>query len=274
MWSLHKAWYNHQIEICDFLDFASSSGAKGVELLSVFWKDIAQELPLVDQALRKNGLKVSSYAASNNFVHRDSEEREKQLMEVKDAIDLAQHFETNIVRVFSGHITEPSITYEEGLQYVIEGLSRAASYAENKGILLCIENHGLFAGKSNQMREIIQQVGSPNVRSTFDTGNFLLVGQNPTDAVVDMSDLISHVHIKDFQQVTHHEDALKSTNGNLYLGKIAGAGEIDLPFILETLMKIHYDGWLVVEFEGTEEEKEGSIKSMHYLKHILEQKIV
>ena len=66
--------------------------------------------------------------------------------------------------------------------------------------MLCIENHGLFAGRSDQVLEIINEIGSPALKSTFDTGNFVLVGQNPENAVEELKGYIDHVHVKDFLQ--------------------------------------------------------------------------
>jgi hydroxypyruvate isomerase len=276
MWSVHKYWYEGKWSILDFIDFAGTTKAKGVELLSIFWRNKETELPRVEEALKQNQLKVSSYAACNNFVVSDPEQRRNQLNEVIDAIDMAIHFGTNIVRVFSGDLPhDNSLTYEEGIGYVLEGLSAAAKYAEEKGVLLCIENHGLFAGRSDQVLSIIHKVGSPALRSTFDTGNFLLVGQNPKDAVIDLNGYINHVHVKDFlpTDVEQEGNTYRSLSGDLFLGKIPGDGEVDLSFIFSELIKNNYDGWLVVEFEGAEEPTKGSILSVDYVEDLVQSSI-
>ncbi|KKI92094.1 AP endonuclease [Bacillus sp. SA1-12] len=273
MWSVHKYYFDGIWSVLDFLDFASSTKATGVELLSIFWRDQEKELPLVDEALKKHQLHVSSYAACNNFVSADAEYRNAQLKEVIDAVDMAVHFGINIVRVFTGDLPhDQSITYEEGIGYVLEGLSGAAKYAEEKGVLLCIENHGLFAGRSDQVIDVIQKVGSPALKSTFDTGNFLLVGQNPNDAVVELKDYIRHVHVKDFLKTEVEEPGhtLRALTGDLYLGKIPGDGEVDLAYLFSELNGNNYEGWLVVEFEGSEEPTEGSVISVDYVANLVE----
>jgi hydroxypyruvate isomerase len=183
---------------------------------------------------------------------------------------------TNIVRVFTGDLPhDKTITYEEGIGYDLEGLSAASKYAEEKGVLLCIENHGLFAGRSDQVISIINQVGSPALRSTFDTGNFLLVGQNPKDAVVDLKGYINHVHVKDFLRtdVEKEGNTYRALSGDLFLGKIPGEGEVDLSYIFSELIKNNYDGWLVVEFEGSEEPTSGSILSVDYVGELVQSSI-
>ncbi len=39
MWSVHKYWYDGKWSVVDFIDFAGTTKAKGVELLSIFWRD-------------------------------------------------------------------------------------------------------------------------------------------------------------------------------------------------------------------------------------------
>ncbi|UOK56134.1 hypothetical protein MGI18_13910 [Bacillus sp. OVS6] len=36
MWSVHKYWYEGKWSILDFIDFAGTTKAQGVELLSIF----------------------------------------------------------------------------------------------------------------------------------------------------------------------------------------------------------------------------------------------
>lgn len=129
MWSVHQYWYEGKWSIIDFLDFAALTKATGVELLSIFWRDQAKELPLVEEALRKHNLKAACYSACNNFVSADPNVRLAQVKEVTDSIDMAVRFGAPIVRVFSGDLPNNSITFEQGMEFVIEGLAAAAKYA-------------------------------------------------------------------------------------------------------------------------------------------------
>ncbi|MGM7722198.1 sugar phosphate isomerase/epimerase family protein [Metabacillus sp. Hm71] len=272
MWSVHLYWFDGKWTITDFIDFAGTTKAEGVELLSIFWQDQKKELPLVEEALNRNQLTVSSYAACNNFVTADPKTFKEQIKEVTDAIDMATHFGTNIVRVFAGDLpSDGSITYEKGIKFVLKGLSECCKYAEEKGVYLCIENHGLFAGRSDQVIDIINKIGSPMLKSTFDTGNFLLVDQNPSEALLELKEYIQHVHVKDFMhsEVRQDSNTYQALSGKLFLGKIPGDGEVELATIIDGLIRNHYSGWFVVEFEGAEEPSEGSVLSMDYVHQLV-----
>lgn len=264
MWSVHKYWYEGKWDTVDFIDFAATTKATGVELLSCFWKDMERDIPRIDEALKKHGLAVASFCACNNFIKEDEESRIAQLKEVTDAIDAAVHFGTPIVRVFSGDKHNDEMSFHEGMMYVLEGLTAAARYAERKGVILCLENHGLFAGRSDQIIGIIRKVGSDALRSTFDTGNFMLVGQNSNDAIQELKPFVKHVHVKDFVKVDDPNRGYAGLTGERFLGKIAGEGDVDLRYILGELKKDGYDGWLSVEFEGEEEQKLGATQAVSY----------
>ncbi|WP_339208609.1 sugar phosphate isomerase/epimerase family protein [Paenibacillus sp. FSL K6-3182] len=271
MWSVHKYWYEGKWDTVDFLAFASETGVKGVELLSCFWKEKEKDIPLIDEALRKYGLQVACFSACNNFVVADDSQRQAQVKEVTDAVDAAVHFGAKVVRVFSGDLPNDSISFEQGMQFVIDGLRAAADYAEQKGVTLCLENHGLFAGRSDQVMAIIQQVNSQALRSTFDTGNFLLVGQSSSDAIDELNGYVGHVHVKDFLPVPEGTagGVTRALTGELFLGKIAGEGAVDLKYIFGELKKSGFDGWLTVEFEGEEEPKLGSIEAVNHVTRIV-----
>ena len=49
-------------------------------------------------------------------------------------------------------------------------------------------------------KEIIETIGSHALKANTDTGNFLLVGEKPFDAVKNLVNNIGFVHFKDFKK--------------------------------------------------------------------------
>lgn len=270
MWSVHKLWFNNEWDTVDFIEFASQTPAEGVELLSCFWKNKEEEIPRIQEALSRANLPVACFCACNNFGTINSQDWETALKDVKDSIDMAVLFGAKVVRVFSGDQAKDT-TFEQAKEQIIKGLKASSQYAEERGIILCLENHGLFAGKSDQVLEVIEKVGSSSLRSTFDTGNFLLVNEDPVDAISKLKGQVSHVHFKDFLKVdpSYEGETYKALNGDKFKGTIVGDGQVDLTFILSTLKQLDYQGWLTVEFEGEEEPKYGSIESLNRLRELL-----
>ncbi|AJY76670.1 sugar phosphate isomerase/epimerase family protein [Paenibacillus beijingensis] len=262
IWSCHKYLYDGTWNNEDFIAFAAEAGAEGVELLNMFWKN-DDELDRVKEALERNGLKLACFGAGNNFAEPDEVKRRQQVDDIRTAVDRAAALGASVVRVFAGDRKE-GVSYDDAKLWIAEGLKEAAAYAEAKGIALCLENHGVFAGKAHQVLEIIQQVDSPALRSTFDMGNFLLVDDNPSEAIVKLLPYLSHVHVKDFVKVPENYEGLafKALNGERFAGKVPGEGSVDIGYVFDQLQLSGYEDWLTVEYEGDEDQQLGSRRAL------------
>ena len=257
MWSVVSAVRGGKMDLAGFVEFASQqqeNGAQGVELLDYFWRDRAAELPKVKRQIADAGLAMAVYSIGNDFFQPDRSVWEKQLVDLRAGVDVANALETNILRVFSGN-AKPGYTLDDGLSWIVDGLAAGAEYAQTHGVTMALENHGLMAGRSDQVRNIIESVNSPALRANLDTGNFLLVNQNPTDAARDLADLVALVHLKDFRRARpdETEHVYKGLDGVGFTGSVVGEGQVDLPKIVSILRGAGYAGWLSLEFEGAQD---------------------
>lgn len=273
MYSLASTIRKENWSIVDFIDYASSISSDGVELLDIYWTnkgDKEEEIDEVLTALKNYNLQVSAYDIMNNFVKESVEERTEEVVKVLNGIQVAKKLGTNIVRVFCGDI-QGDKTYENGSAWIIESLKQCAETAEKEKVYLAIENHGLLAGKSKQVSEIIKAVNSPFVKSTFDTGNFLLVHEKPSQAFEQLKNEIVHVHFKDFRKKIDSESfrGFRSTEGVELIGVIPGDGEVDLAYIINGLKNSNYDGWLSIEYEGYDEAKMANEEAVNRLRKLL-----
>lgn len=265
MWSLHREFFSGKMNVVDFVKWAGTTKAEGVELLDVFWKDQETELPQVKAALAETGLKVGCYAVGNNFVNPNPDIRAEQVDIIRRGVDMAVELGAKVVRVFAGDLAE-GISFDDARGWIVDGLRKAAEYAEKHGITLALENHGKLAGRSQQVIGIIQDVGSQYLKSTIDCGNFLLVDEDPKEAIANLASYAGHVHFKDFRPYREGDtQAYEALSGKKFVGTIAGEGSVDLKKALSDLKATSYQGWLSVEFEGHEDEKLGTTKSIENL---------
>ncbi|MEC0207507.1 sugar phosphate isomerase/epimerase [Paenibacillus ehimensis] len=270
VWSVHSYFNSGEWSHADLAAFvANETKAAGIEVLTRYWKP--EELESFRTALDRHQLEVAAIGASNNFSFGDPAQRAEQVREITGAVDLALTLGTRIVRVFAGDVPPDGRSYDEVKGWIVEGLREAAAYAAEKDILLCLENHGVFAGKADQVLGILQEVNSPFLRSTFDTGNFLLVNENPGEALETLHAQVAHVHFKDFVRVDENYEgrAYPSLSGERFAGRIAGEGSIDLNALITRLRHSGYNGWLTVEYEGDDEQKSGAAGSIANLDRIL-----
>ncbi|MFS8579200.1 MAG: sugar phosphate isomerase/epimerase [Novibacillus thermophilus] len=254
MWSVHRTVQARDWTVIDFLSHCRDEGVEEVELLDVFWHDVERELPRVIQYASDCGIRIASYAVGNDLVQFDRGERKKELKKVLDGINIARRLGVHIVRVFAGDVKK-GLSYEEGRGWIIDGLKKATKVAEEQNIMLCLENHGHFAGKSEQVKDIVEQVNSNAFRLTFDVGNFLLVDENPLEALDALLPYVEHVHVKDFKLQTGGR--FRSLTGKVYEGVSVHEGDVNVPVVLERLKNCGYKGAIVLEYEGAGSELEG-----------------
>jgi sugar phosphate isomerase/epimerase len=274
MWS-YVAATRQGLDIPGFIHEAKRLGVDGVELLDFFWKDRDAELPLVEAALRETGLAVGVYSVSNNFAHDDPRKRAEQVQVIRDGVDNATYFGAQTVRVFAGDV-RPGLTLEMVFAWIVAGLREAADYAEEQGVTLALENHGSLAGRSSQVREILDAVGSPALKANPDTGNFVLVHQASHEAVADLAGRAGMVHFKDFQREPddYAGFAYTSINGVKFAGRAVGEGEVDMPACLQALKSGGFDGWLNIEYEAEEDPFTGVARSVeHTMRMMREQEL-
>ncbi|MCE2490125.1 MAG: sugar phosphate isomerase/epimerase [Anaerolineae bacterium] len=251
MYSLLAPVRAGQLDLLGFLDYAAQTGFEGVELLDMFWTDEVGQIPEVKRRCAALGLKLPVYSISTNFFRPDAMARDAELAGLKHGVDVAAQLGAPLLRVFSGELL-PAYSFEQGFAWVVDCLATGAEYASQSGITLVLENHGQIAGRSDQVRAIIEAVGSPALRSNLDTGNFLLVGEDPPQAATALADLVALVHLKDFTHASPDEGghAYRDLVGQLYTGAIVGEGLVDLQAIHDVLTRQGYTGWLSLEYEG------------------------
>ena len=253
MYSCVRAVQAGQLDLMGFVDYAAAQGVAGVELLDMFWSDAARELPAVLARIADAGMDVAVYSISNNFIQPDTSARAQELTDLKRGVDIALELGTDIMRVFSGNIRE-DVSQEQGMAWILEGVSAGAAYAASRGVTLALENHGKFAGRSEQVRDIIEAVASSALRVNLDTGNFLLEGQDPVAAAEALADLAALMHLKDMRPANSDEagHVFTSPDGQLLTGCVIGAGLVDLAAIRLIMDGAGYAGWWSLEYEGAE----------------------
>jgi sugar phosphate isomerase/epimerase len=267
IWSVHAKVRDKEMDNESFIRFCNENGVKYVELLDVFLNN-EEEIQIVQNTLKELDMEVSSYSIGNDFVQRTEEEREAQLDSVLRGIDMAVRLNAKFMRVFSGNGKE-GIPFDTAKQWIIDGFKKAADYAKEKGIIMVIENHGLFVGKSAQVKELIELVGSEYLRANTDVGNFLLANEYPLDSVRNLKDYVAFVHFKDFKEVSKEEQGYGALDGRKYMGTVLGQGEVPMKEIVDFLHENGYSGFLSIEYEGPGDQIQGTIQSIKYTNSII-----
>jgi len=104
----------------------------------------------------------------------------------------------------------------------------AALPALRDGPTLALENHDRFPART--LRGIVEAVGSDRVGICLDTANSLGAGEGLGEVAATLAPCTVNLHVKDFAV-----ERLPHGMGFTVTGRPAGAGQMDLPFVLEQL---------------------------------------
>ena len=244
-----------EIGISDFIRICAQLGLDGVEITGVDEAVCASKEGVhgsVEGALEETGLTVSSYNLNVPLLSADETERTEAWRAFREGLGRAGALRARQVMLFLGPLeyTDP----DRERKRWIEVCKTCAAYAEAEGILLTTENVGFprgipVRGKAAHMREIVEGVDSPFFRLTFDTGNFVMAGEDPAANLRELVPFVAHVHLKD---VAHRVGVVieKVAGGSRYTEVAIGTGIIDFQPIFEELKMRGYAGSLSIECAG------------------------
>jgi sugar phosphate isomerase/epimerase len=153
-----------------------------LELRSAWGVNVADlgdpELARFGQALDDAGVRVSAIGSPIGKIGVDAP-LGPELDRLRRVADVAAGFGTTIVRVFSFFIpgSQPPERYRE---QVIERMRALADIAEDRGVVLAHENEKeIYGDRPERCADVIESVGSPALRATFDAANFVQCGVRP-----------------------------------------------------------------------------------------------
>lgn len=290
MYSFNRSARAGKIDVEGFIRFCGGLGIQGVDLLEYYWRDREAEMRAVPGWLSENGLEMKCFCIGSNFAHQESELREAQIAAVKRGIDTAAALHAPYLRIFGGSVKRDSsgrfhdpkwgvsagnlpksFGQEQLLDMVVDCLRPCVKYAEEKGIVLAIENHGGVPGTSKEVIRVIEAIDSPHLRSLLDFGNFLQLDQDPLEAIHDLAPYAVYTHFKDVKKVPRGTpDSMEPVRGDFALiGCLLDEGDVDVRGGIEALKAVGYDGYLSLEFEAPSDEKEGVTICVERAKAIL-----
>lgn len=221
------------ISLYELMDFAAENNFDAVELTGYFFPGYP-EIPSDEfiYSVKKYafhlGLKISGTGVRNDFANPDSEARVKDIKHVKDWIDVAAKLGASSLRIFSGNIPEGyENRWDEIAKYMAESIKECADYAQGKGVLLGVQNHGDFLKTADETIKLVQMVNSDWFGVIVDSGYFLT-----DDPYVDMEKVMPYAFTFLLKEGPVRTDP---------------SIKIDLPRIMKILYEDAFRGYVQIE---------------------------
>jgi sugar phosphate isomerase/epimerase len=156
----------------DLVHLAAEMGIDGLDL-TVYWLPSEEDEYLLSlkRLAYRNGVEIYNLSIATHLTQLAEAERNADVAHIARWVAIAGKMGAASIRVFCGDVPKGG-TEEQCVSWCVEGLKRAAPYAEKAGVMLGLENHGSITERSDRLLEIVRRVGSPALGITLDTGNF------------------------------------------------------------------------------------------------------
>ncbi len=218
---------------------------------------------LIKEEAKRVGIEIVSYTVGANLLAEDSEAEIKRLF---GKVDTAEILGAKLLRhdaYFGFPQNAPKgADFEYYLKKTADGFRRVTEYAEKKEIKTCTENHGLICQAPERVKAIIEAVNHKNFGWLLDIGNFLCVDYDPLKAVKIGAEYAFHVHAKDFN-LREGKRGIEAI-----MGARIGKGVVPVKDCLEVIFKSGYNGFVCVEYEGSEPTVSALKESIEFLKEM------
>ncbi len=258
---MHALCKDGTMKISEWIELASKLDIDGLEWYAGFLEmGDEKNWPVFRHMVEDRGLKIPMMCCSPDFTHPDKLIRKKEIEKEKRWIDMTCVLGGTFCRILSGQ-RRPGLTIEEGLRITIESIQACLFYAQERGIILILENHYKddfweypeFAQKMNVFCRLVDSIHHPNFGVNYDPSNAYLAGEDPVVLLKRVSDRVVTMHASDryllegtIEDLRQEETGATGYAKRLKHGEI-GKGLNDYDAIFTELTRVHFNGWISIE---------------------------
>jgi sugar phosphate isomerase/epimerase len=160
--------------------------------------------------------------------------------ELRRFLDLANDWESPLIRVYGGPLAEEPETRRAQMERAAAVLQETIPVAERLGVAIAIETHDSFSA-SSVVAELLAMVQSKWVGALWDTHHPHRMGESPAEVYEHIAPRVLHVQVKDARRSAAHK-------GGWQLVPL-GEGEVPVREIITLLAAGGYGGYISVEWE-------------------------
>jgi L-ribulose-5-phosphate 3-epimerase len=264
--SSYSYWHfrDPKVSIESVIDRSADLGVEGVDILHRQMD--SEDIPYLQKLKRHafiNGIDLIALSIHQDFVDPDPAFRAQQIKHTIKCIHQAHEMGIPCIRLNSGRWNTiasfddlmaargqepilPGYQESDGFDWCIASIEACLKEAEEKGVILALENHWGLTRTPEGLLRILNAIDSPWLGALMDTGNFL---EEPYPKLAQIVPRAVFVQAKTY----------------------FGGGEwytLDLDYarIASMLKEVGFGGYVSLEFEGKAPAEEGVRKSVEWLR--------
>ena len=239
-WSLHRALFAGELDNLDFPRVTREEyGIEAVEYVNSFFKEKARDRAyLTDLKTRcdDHGVRSLLIMCDGEGALGDPDEAAR-LQAVENHhrwVEAARFLGCHSIRVNARSAGTP----DEQRDLAVDGLRRLAEFAAPMGINVVVENHGGLSSNGAWLASVMQGVDHPRCGTLPDFGNFQLAEGEWYDRYQGVAELMPYA---------------KAVSAKSHVFDESGdEREIDFLRMMRIVLAAGYEGFVGIEYEGTE----------------------
>jgi sugar phosphate isomerase/epimerase len=246
----------------EWIGKAAQLGVDGLEMHNLFFEGADESyLQEVREKCAEYGLSIPMMCFSPDFTQPDLKKRLEELEKQKQAIDLTVKLGGTFCRTLSGQ-NRPGLERGKAVRWCVEMIREAVAYAQERGIIINIENHYKdgyweypeFALNTDVFLEIIDQIDSPFFGVNFDPSNTIVAGEDPLELLQKIKKRVVSMHASDRYFTGGSLADLRKMELDPVFGYaktiqhgVIGKGLNNYDAIFRILKEAGFDGWISIE---------------------------
>ena len=256
----------------EMMELLRDTGYEAVDITS--FETTIFTIDIIKSVLKANNLKVGSYIYMDKFSSMDEDGFAERVEKAKKSIDDAILLETKVVMLQPQAQEDiANFTPEEIRGQLIRHWKPVVEYALGKDIHVVVEDTPdlkMHFCTTEELQEVLSAV--PGLEVVYDSGNMLLIDEDPVTYYDTFADKTAHIHLKDMRNADSSDRfADTAKDGSKMTVAPTGTGMVNIKTVIEHVKAHGYDGYLTVEFAVDEDNdyRKSLIRSREYVEALI-----
>jgi hydroxypyruvate isomerase len=203
-----------------------------------FWDWLGKDINLINERRQLYDLEVAAFVMEPRGRLVNAKAPAELRQDANRSIAVAQILECQNLIVLVGR-ESLALSRPKQHDHIVQGLKWLAPLAEDAGVTLLVEplnvivdHAGFYLSSSQEAFQIVEEVGSPNVKVLFDIYHQQISEGNLTANITEHLEMIGYLHVADVPG--RHEP---------------GTGEINYANLLQQVSEAGYNGYVGLEYQ-------------------------
>lgn len=233
----------------EIMDMVQKAEYEAVDVTSLEISSLGVDFVL--DVLQSHRLCVSSYIYFGQFAAMDTGGFESRIELAKQGIDIAYKLKTGVFMLApQAYADIGKYTPKQIRGQMIKHWKEIIPYAKAKGLRIVVENTPdlkLHFCKAEEVKAVLDAV--QELELAYDSGNMILVEEDPVGYLETFRDRIGYVHLKDMRNAPADSMMVDLVQDGTPMSTApTGTGLINLQAVVKKLDEIGYKGGMSVEF--------------------------